>query len=81
MRRSQARFLYIFFLFSILPPPGLLPVLGQLTRDMTPTLDAALLYVVHRDGVTTNSSRAGAGSVIGESSLVDSVHRASPLYL
>ena len=26
---------------------------------MTPTLDAALLYVVQRDGVTTTSSRAG----------------------
>ena len=27
---------------------------------MTPTLDAALLYVVRRDGVTTTNSRAGA---------------------
>ena len=27
---------------------------------MTPTLGAALLYVVHRDGVTTTSSSAGA---------------------
>ena len=26
---------------------------------MTPTLDAALLYVVHHDGVATTSSRAG----------------------
>ena len=26
---------------------------------MTITLDAALLYVVHRDGVTTTSSRVG----------------------
>ena len=34
---------FIYFLFSIRPPPGLLPVLGPLTRYMTPTLDAALL--------------------------------------
>ena len=54
------------FFFSIRPPPGFLPVLGLLTRYMTSTLDAALLYVVHRDGVTT---------------IVDSVHRASSLYL
>ena len=27
---------------------------------MTPTLDAALLCIVHRNGVTTISSRAGA---------------------
>ena len=34
----------IFFsLFSIHPPPELLPVLGQLERYMTPTLDVALL--------------------------------------
>ena len=37
--------------FCIRPPPGLLSVLGPLTRYMTPTLDAALIYVVHRDGV------------------------------
>ena len=42
-----------FFYFSIRPPPALLPVLGLLTQYMTPTLDPALLYVVHRDGVTT----------------------------
>ena len=35
-------------------------MLGPLTRNMTPTLDTALLYVVHRDRVTTTSSRAGA---------------------
>ena len=29
--------------FCIHPPPGLLPVLGQLERYMTPTLNAALL--------------------------------------
>ena len=34
---------FLFFLFSIRPPPGLLPVLGPLTQYMTPTLDAALL--------------------------------------
>ena len=34
-------------------------MLGPLTRYMTLTLDAALLYVVHHDGVTTTSSRAG----------------------
>ena len=28
-------------------------MLGPLMRYKTPTLDAALLYVVHRDGVTT----------------------------
>ena len=42
-----------FFLFSIHPPPGLLPVLGPLKWYMTPTLDAALLCMVHRDGLTT----------------------------
>ena len=36
--------------FCIRPPPELLPVLGQLERYITPTLDAALLY----------SSRAGS---------------------
>ena len=29
--------------FGIRPAPGLLPVLGQCERYMTPTLDAALL--------------------------------------
>ena len=32
-----------FLFFCIRPPPGLLPVLGQLERYMTPTLDSALL--------------------------------------
>ena len=49
-----------FFFLSIRLPPGLLLVLGLLTRYMTHTLGAALLYVVHHDGVTTTSSRAGA---------------------
>ena len=31
------------FFFSIRPSPGLFPVLGLLERNMTPTLDAALL--------------------------------------
>ena len=43
-------FLFYFFIFSICPPPRLLPVLGPLKRYMTPTLDSALLC----------SSRAGA---------------------
>ena len=42
---------YLLIFFCILPP-GLLPVLGPLKWYMT-TLDAALLYVVHREGVTT----------------------------
>ena len=37
---------------------------------MTPTLDAALLYVVYRDGVTTTSS--GAGTDLGRLSDVES---------
>ena len=41
---------YIFFCFSIHPPPELLPVLGPLELYMTPTLDVALLC----------SSRAGS---------------------
>ena len=40
----------IIIIFSIRPPPGLLPVLGSLERYMTPTLDSAVLI----------SSRAGA---------------------
>ena len=32
-----------YFFIIIPPPPELLPVLGQLERYMTPTLDAALL--------------------------------------
>ena len=36
--------IYLFYnLFSIHPPPGLLPELGLLERYMTPTLDSALL--------------------------------------
>ena len=54
---SYQVFIYIFF-YSILPPPGLLPVLGPLKWYMTPTLDAALLYVVHPDRVTTSVHRA-----------------------
>ena len=46
----RGHFFIIFYLFSIHPPPGLLPVLGPLERYMIPTLDAALLC----------SSRAGA---------------------
>ena len=38
---------------------------------MTPTLDAALLYVVHHDGVTTTSSRAGTD--LGRLSLITHV--------
>ena len=34
--------------FCIRPPPVLLPVLGLLERYMTPTLDAALLWMVPR---------------------------------
>ena len=41
---------FYLFLFSIRPPPELLPVLGPLEWYMTSTLDAALLY----------SSRAGS---------------------
>ena len=36
----------------------LAPVLGPLNWYSTPTLDAALLCMVHREGVTTISSRA-----------------------
>ena len=42
--------LFFGVFFNILPPPGLLPVLGPLERYITPTLDAALLC----------SSRAGS---------------------
>ena len=52
--------LFFIFLFGIPSPPGLLPVLGPPRWYMNPTLDAALLYVVHHDGVTNTSSRAGA---------------------
>ena len=39
---------------------GIAPCVGtDGTVHMRPTLDAALLYVVHWDGVTTTSSRAG----------------------
>ena len=52
--------LYYYFFFSIRPSPGLLPVLGPLTRYMTPTLDAALLICGSPGQVRTISSRAGA---------------------
>ena len=43
---------YIFFCFSIHPPPELLPVLGPLELYMTPTLDVALgrvlIWVISR---------------------------------
>ena len=64
--------------FKSRPPPGLLAVLGLLERYMTPTLDSALLC----------SSRVGAN--LGRmwdrfeelcQLVVDSVHRASPLFL
>ena len=46
--------------FSYRPSSGIAPCVGTIGMvHMTPTLDAALLYVVHRDGVTTTSSRAG----------------------
>ena len=45
--RGVERWKLLFF--SILPPSGLLPVLGPLERYMMPTLDSALLI----------SSRAG----------------------
>ena len=50
----------VFYFVSIRPPPEFLPVFGPLKWYMTPTLDAALLCIVHRDWVTTISSRAGA---------------------
>ena len=41
--------------FSYPPSSGIAPCVGTVgTLHMTLTLDAALLYVVHRDGVTTN---------------------------
>ena len=50
----------------------LLPVLGSLTRYMTPTLDTALVICGSPgQGRTTSFNHL----------LVDSVHRASPLYL
>ena len=44
----QNFFLYSvsFYFFCIRPPPELLPVLGPLERYMTPTLDAALLFIL-----------------------------------
>ena len=45
--------------FSYPPSSGISSCVGTVgTVHMTPTLDAALLYVVFRDGVTTTSSRA-----------------------
>ena len=55
----MAHFFY-FLLFSIRPPLGLLPVLGPLTRYMTPTLDAALLMCGSPERGRATSSRAGA---------------------
>ena len=65
-----------FCFFSIRPPPGLLNVLGLLTRHMTPTIDAALLICGSLGRGRTTSSRAGVNHL-----LVGSVHRAFPLYL
>ena len=42
---SHIQFYFLFFFIH--PPPGLLPVLG-VVLDLT--LDAALLYVVNREG-------------------------------
>ena len=42
--------------FSYRPSSGIAPCVGTIGMvHMTPTLDAALLYVVHRDGVTYNT--------------------------
>ena len=72
---------FLLFLFSIHPPPGLLPVLGPLTLYMTPTLDTALLMCGSPERGRATSSRAGAdlGRASDSKLLVDSVQRASPL--
>ena len=49
--------LAFFFLSALLRDCSLCWAVG--TVHMTPTLDAALLYVVQCDGVTTTSSRVG----------------------
>ena len=49
-----------FFFFSYPPSCGITPCVGTVgTVHMMPTLEVALLYVVHHDGVTTTSFRAG----------------------
>ena len=58
-KKNIFQFFYLL-LFSIRPPPGLLPVLGPLTRYMTPTLDAALLMCGSPERGRATSSRAGA---------------------
>ena len=55
--QNHFKFFYYFFLI-IRPPQGLLPVLGPLTRYMTPTLDAALLICGSQERGRTTSSRA-----------------------
>ena len=52
------------YFFCIRPPPGLLPVLGPLTRNMTPTLDAALLMCGSPEWGKATSSRAGADLLV-----------------
>ena len=50
-----------FIPFFPFPPSfGIAPCVGTVgTVHVTPTLDTALLFVVHLDRVTTTSSRAG----------------------